>query len=358
MQLRDYAENEDAIRHAIENPTPARKSVFDNFGFYNLSELSEADKRPPDFIIDGLIPVGMSFLSGAPKTRKSFMALQMAYAVATGSEFLDKKTIQSDVVYLDLEGSKSRLSSRADIMGLCFPDNIHITNRIQDKISGKLIEKIRLLHRERPSIRFVIIDTYSRARGRIQSGNANAYDADVQILEPIQQMALDENIAILFIHHDKKGAGLMSDSFERISGTMGISGSADSVLNLISEGKRFEGRATLEYNPRDVKGGETKVVFNEYTCRWEKDNVAPDIKGNPVVRFCLDNAPKPHLEGDFFSYSLVYRTAFGCDDQNPGDKIRAAIKEHGASLYNDYGIGVQLGVQSKNARGIRIFNCN
>lgn len=331
---------------------------FGSFNFYTLTELTEEDRKPPEFLIQDMVPVGLTFISGAPKIRKSFMALQMAYAVATGTEFLGKKTLQCDVAYLDLEGSKNRIANRADTMNLNMPGNVFITNRITDKISGRLIEKIQNLHHQKPSIRLVIIDTYSRARGNIRTGNANAYDADVSILEPIQQMALDENIAILFVHHDKKGAGMMADSFERINGTMGISGSADSVLNLIATGKRFEGVATLEYNPRDVKGGEMRLHFNDYSCQWEREIAPPDIRGNPIIRACIESAPKPHHEGVFCSYSSIYRAAYNTDDPNPGDKIRAVIKEHGDELYSKYGYGIQLGVQSKNVRGIRIFNCN
>lgn len=356
--LRDYGEHAAQIMDSIENPTPTRKEEFEAFGFYTLADLSEAERQPPEFIIQDMVPVGLTFISGAPKIRKSFMALQMAYAVATGTEFLGKKTLQCDVVYFDLEGSKNRIANRADTMNLNIPGNVFITNRITDKISGKLIDRIKKLHHERPSIRLVIIDTYSRARGNIKTGGANAYDADVSILEPIQQMALDENIAILFVHHDKKGAGLMADSFERINGTMGISGSADSVLNLISEGKRFEGTATLEYNPRDVKGGEMKITFNDYTCQWEREITLSDIRGNPIIRACIEMSPKPHHEGVFCSYNTIYKMAYNVEDPNPGDKVRAVIKEHGSELYSKYGYGVQLGVQSKNVRGIRIFNCN
>ena len=74
-----------------------------------------------------------------------------------------------------------------------------------------LADKLRQLHRARPSIRLIIIDTYSRARGSYKNFGVNAYDADVALLEPVQRMALEENIAVVFIHHDKKGAGFASD---------------------------------------------------------------------------------------------------------------------------------------------------
>ena len=44
--------------------------IFDSFGFYSVPDLTEEERRPPEFIIDGMIPCGMTFLSGAPKIRK------------------------------------------------------------------------------------------------------------------------------------------------------------------------------------------------------------------------------------------------------------------------------------------------
>ena len=54
--------------------------VFASFGFYSVPDLTEEERKPPEFIIAGMVPCGMTFLSGAPKIRKSFMALQMAGA--------------------------------------------------------------------------------------------------------------------------------------------------------------------------------------------------------------------------------------------------------------------------------------
>lgn len=333
-------------------------SVFDTFGFFSVPDLTDEERKPPEFIVDGMIPCGLSFLSGPPKARKTFLALQMAAAVATGNPFLGRKTKKCDVVYLDLEGSKSRVSTRSDRMTIQIPRNVYITNRVQKKLSDGLVEELRKLHRERPQIRLVIIDTYSRARGNVKGGGANAYDQDVAFLEPVQQMAIEENIAILFIHHDKKGAGFASDSFERLSGTMGISGSADAVLNLILDGKRFDGKAALEFTPRDAKGGEVNLVFDEKFCEWQElvETPAPDIRGNPVCDWIITNAPARGKIGDFFSYEDVFRYAYNCFAENAGDKVRKSIVEHKADLFSQFGIGVQIGVKSNGQRGIRLIN--
>ena len=190
-----------------------------------------------------------------------------------------------------------------------------------------------------------------------KSSGANAYDADVAFLEPIQRMALEENIAILFVHHDKKGAGFMSDSFERISGTMGISGSADCVMNLITEGKRFDGEATLEYTPRDAKGGEMQISFNDYCMEWEKENqeFKYDLTANPVCKWIIDNVPDAGSAGQFHPYDFVFTQAYKTYADKPGDEIRRQIEAHQDDLFLEQRIAVQMGVQSHGKRGIRIL---
>lgn len=331
------------------------KSAFDSFGFYCLEDLTDEERTPPEFIVEGMIPTGMTFLSGAPKLRKSFLALQMAAAVATGSDFLGHKTNQCSVAYLDLEGSKSRISTRADRMRLTVPRNVYITNDSGAKISDGLTERIRALHHQKPEIKLIIVDTFSRARGTIKATGANAYDADVQLLEPIQRMAMDEKIAVVFVHHDKKGANFAIDTFERLSGTMGISGSADSVLNLIADGKRFDGKAMLEYTPRDAKGGEMKLVFNERFCEWEIETANPDALLNDcVIRWILDHTPNKNTGGEFFDYDTAFRGAYNRPTEKPGDAVRTAILKHRNELFSQYGIAVQTGVKSNSTRGIRI----
>lgn len=333
------------------------EDVFSSFGFYSVPDLTEEERRPPDFIVDNMLPVGMTFLSGAPKTRKSFLALQLAIAVATGQKFFGYATTMCDVVYLDLEGSKSRLYLRTQRMTSAMPSNILVTNRVPARLSDGLTDMLRALHRQRPSIRLIIIDTYSRARGNPRAFGQNAYDADVQFLEPIQQMALEENIAIMFVHHDKKGAGFASDSFERLSGTMGISGSADAVMNLIAEGKRFDGKAKLEYTPRDAKGGELDLIFSENYLEWQTyEKPVSDIKGNPVCCWILENVPPPRIEGQFFSYQTVFKGAYNAYSDNPGDKVREQLNIFRTELFSDYNVAIQVGVKSHGERGIRVLS--
>lgn len=322
------------------------------FEFFTVSNLTEEEKTPPEFIVESLVPVGLTFISGAPKLRKSFLALQLASAVATGTDFLSFKTKQCTVCYFDLEGSKSRISSRSDKMGIAMPDNLLISNTLENGIADGLIEQLSALIDNRQDIRLVILDTYSRARGVFKSNGANAYDSDVQLLAPLQRFAINRGIAVLCVHHDKKGSGYCTDTFERLSGTMGISGSCDSVLNLIGDGKRFDGKATLEYTPRDAKGGELKLLFDDSSCQWKMAEQME--REHPFIEWVLKNTPNKG-RNNFFSYADAYGGAYNRYSDRPSDAIAKAISETKMKLFTEYGIAVQSGAKCNDNRGIRIF---
>ena len=79
---------------------------------YKASEIAEKNLSPPQMIVDGLLPVGLSTLAGSPKLGKSWLALELAYSVAQGIPFLGRPTAQGDVLYVDLEGSPYRIKQR------------------------------------------------------------------------------------------------------------------------------------------------------------------------------------------------------------------------------------------------------
>lgn len=339
----------DDICEAVKNVS---QRTVESFNFFTISNLTDEEKIPPEFIVESLVPVGLTFISGAPKLRKSFLALQLASAVATGTDFLSFKTKQCTVCYFDLEGSKSRISSRSDKMGIVMPDNLLISNTLENGIADGLIEQLSALIDNRQDIRLIILDTYSRARGTFKTYGANAYDSDVQLLSPLQRFAINKKIAVLCVHHDKKGAGLCNDTFERLSGTMGISGSCDSVLNLIGDGKRFDGRATLEYCPRDVKGGELKLCFDDSSCRWKISEFTEE--NNPFVLWVKDNIPDKS-KSIFIPYAEAYSGAYHKYSEKPHEAILKAVAENKQLLFSEYDVAIQTGVKSNDKRGIRIF---
>ena len=92
------------------------------------SELDKMDIPPVEWIVDGILPVGLSMIGAPSKYFKSYMALGLCVAVCTGSKFLGFDCTQHACLYLDLESTKRRPKNRLDqILGKGKkPDNLYI----------------------------------------------------------------------------------------------------------------------------------------------------------------------------------------------------------------------------------------
>ena len=61
------------------------------------------------FVVDGLIPQGLSVLSGSSKIGKSWLMLWLGIQVARGQPVWEFETHKSDVLYLCLEDTYARI---------------------------------------------------------------------------------------------------------------------------------------------------------------------------------------------------------------------------------------------------------
>ena len=103
---------------------------------------------PLKFIVPGLIVEGLVILAGKPKVRKSWMALDIALAVAAGRFCLgDRKCQQGNVLYLALEDGDRRLQRRITKLLPTFGDECR--NRSITQPSGR--EPIRAVSRRSKS---------------------------------------------------------------------------------------------------------------------------------------------------------------------------------------------------------------
>src|SRR3990172_4718263 len=95
---------------------PERPPVFDDEEMYQevradtttktrwtVGELLAADFPEPDWIVPGMIPIGLTYLAGRPKIGKSWLALQLAHSKATGGIFLQERVSQGNVLFIALE---------------------------------------------------------------------------------------------------------------------------------------------------------------------------------------------------------------------------------------------------------------
>ncbi|NLF28846.1 MAG: AAA family ATPase, partial [Clostridiales bacterium] len=226
---------------------------------YTAASLYGKRLQHPPQIIQGMVPVGLTVFAGAPKRGKSWMALRMALDVAAGKPFLGNATLQGDVLYLDLESRQYRVQARlsALIQGQASP-GLSIAHEA-DTLDGNLLWQLQKWADGSASPRLVIIDTLGRVKGKSARGE-NAYEADTRIFGELQRFAQERQLAVMCVHHLRKTKE-SDDWYERISGSMGLTGVADAVLGL--DGKRGEATSTLHVSGRDFDERDMLLRFSQ-----------------------------------------------------------------------------------------------
>ncbi len=217
-----------------------------------------------------ILPEGTYLLSAKPKVGKSWLALQIALAVATEGQTLGKRVQGGSALVLALEDNQRRLKSRLQKLGaFLLPNEDHLARlhletewpRV-DQGGADAIEQWLIAH---PDARLIVVDTLAKFRPPT-GGRASAYEQDYQALAPIKALSDAHNVTILIITHNRKMDA--ADPLELISGTLGLSGGCDGALVLDRPRGMLD--ATLHLIGRDIEDdGAFAMRFRRANCTWE-----------------------------------------------------------------------------------------
>src|SRR5262249_7794817 len=159
---------------------------------FTAAELAAMQLPEARYVVWEVIPEGLTVLAGKPKLGKSWLALNLALAVAQGGIALGKINVtKAGVLYLALEDTKRRLQARVrKILSKTqqkAPERLHLTTSWgmpgQDRL--KLLS---LWLEEHPETRLVIIDTWAKFRpGRIRG--SDLYEEDYAHASQLKDLA-------------------------------------------------------------------------------------------------------------------------------------------------------------------------
>ena len=269
-----------------EQPSAQAKSTRAPSGLVNASDLKDMKFAPIRYVIPGYIAEGCSLMAGAPKLGKSWMVMDMAIAKATGGTCLGSvQTPEAeDVLYLALEDNLRRLQSRMDKLmpfGGAWPERLTFATTWPRANEGG-IDRIREWAKSQKRPRLVVIDVLTAFRPPI-SAKDNAYVADYNAIKVLTELAAELGVAVVVVHHTRKSRDQV-DPFDRVSGTLGLSGAADTALILDRDGSGV----TLYGRGRDIAEIETAVQFNKDLCRWSVMGRASEVHQSDVRKAVTD----------------------------------------------------------------------
>ena len=78
----------------------------------NAETLLYEPLEKPSFVVDSLIPTGLSLFCGSQKIGKSWLMLKLCLCVSQGIPLWDMPTMEGDVLYLCLEDTFCRIQDR------------------------------------------------------------------------------------------------------------------------------------------------------------------------------------------------------------------------------------------------------
>jgi len=242
--------------------------------FYSAYELAKAQYLENEWIADNFISTGLTVISGTQKIGKSWLGLNLGLAVASGGYFLGKiKTNKTGVLYLSLEDPNKRLTKR---LNKVTQGNVSLLDNIPLNITNKFVGHIKALRdylEQHKETRLIVVDTlvkFIQTASKEVVKDFGDYGQTTKALTALKDIADDFNIAIVVIHHARKGSNKATetdDVFDESLGSTGIYSTADTIM-LFRKKVRTESEAELSITGRDIEDMNYILGFDKNIGCW------------------------------------------------------------------------------------------
>lgn len=223
-----------------------------------FTDLAEADMSPPVWVIKGVLPTGITFLGGPPKTMKSTIEMAFSLAVAgVRAEVLPDELTElggrsGRVMGLSAEASAGELRHMVEVgFGVVLPHDRSIviaddpwSFRLDDP--DALATLLGWLNARKPKLFWLdpLRDFHSLEEN--DSGGMN------RLLRPLQKWAKENHSAFLVVHHTRKKSGEDKGDYHatEMRGTTALFGIADGVIMITPRpGGKLHLRGTYKRGP-------------------------------------------------------------------------------------------------------------
>ena len=219
---------EAAMSRQATDPRPKPRIKFER----TSTNVILATVYPPlRAVVPGYLYEGFTVLAGRQKLGKTWLAIDWALAVATGGVAMGSINCEpGNVLYIDMENGPRRIQGRIKTL---FPNERDIPDlsRLEWVTEAPQLDQGFIAELERwrlsvPNPTMVVIDVLQRIKpaGSIAR---NAYENDYSTWAPLQQWATENRVAVIGLHHTKKGGA--DDPLEALSGSNGLSACATGI---------------------------------------------------------------------------------------------------------------------------------
>ncbi|MEI8289778.1 MAG: AAA family ATPase [Verrucomicrobiota bacterium] len=234
--------------------------------------------RPPEELIPGLLHMGTkSMLVGASKCGKTWLLMDLAISVATGTPFLRWECNAGKVLYVNFEIAKPFFRTRLETIlrsrGLTTVENLHTLHLRGTSIDfAELTQEITNNSRaERYAL--IILDPIYKATGSRSDG---ASAAVAKICAQLDIITNQTGAAVVFAHHSNKGNARAQQVIDRMSGSGTWARDLDSIIS-VSDLALHPGHYVVETKLRNYETFPPFVIRREGANIELRDDVDPPV---------------------------------------------------------------------------------
>lgn len=272
-----------------------------------LRRFSDVQPELLQWLWPGRIPLGMvTIFSGNPGAGKSFAVADIVSRVSTGAKWPDgtENDNPGDAVLMNVEDHVSatqrpRLdAARANVARISrieavevTSDDETVTERTFSLSNSATVLRSAIEQLDNP--RIVVLDPLAAFLAGVRSNDQGEIrDA----LSPLVQLAEETGIAVVIVHHNRKGSG--THSSERLSGSLQIGATVRQSWEFFLDSEDAERRLFLpgkNSNARDRGGLAFRVVDSEIPLSDGDDFVGRvEWEPSPVAMSADDAARESH----------------------------------------------------------------
>ena len=232
------------------------------------------------WVVHGLIPdKGLVAIYGASMSGKSFLTLDLAFAVASGADWFHRRTRAARVVYFPLEGARNcnRNIAWTRHNKRVLPVAYHEIKRAPlDLMSETDVQGVIDVVKGAPALpeewcgTVVIIDTLARASAGVDENSASDMG---EIVRAAEKIAAELGGVVVLVHHTGK------DGTRGMRGSTALIGAVDAAIEVNRSGSRRSWTAAKVKDGDD--GGEEH--FTLQVVEWGADDFGKPFKSCVVL---------------------------------------------------------------------------
>lgn len=204
--------------------------------------------EPVKWLIDGVLPAGaFSALYGPPGSFKSFIALDIAHAIATGTAWMDREVNEAGaVLYIAGEGfggigariKALKIHHRTETGAPIYVvrHQLNLRSSIED-FNALVLAIEQLVQQSGIEFKQIVIDTLARAFGGGNENSSEDMGAFIVACGRIQQIV--QGAGLMILHHSGK------DATKGLRGHSSLLGAVDTELELLRFEDSMKGIVTI-----------------------------------------------------------------------------------------------------------------